>query len=120
MGLFLVWQRGLHNITMKIVRATRYITILPDVTVEANQRHVKVTGKRGTLERTFRHIQVELTPLEDGRIRVDAWFSTRKNLASLRTICTHITNMMKGVKFGYRYALKTVYAHFPINLSFEG
>merc|ERR1711907_899431 len=25
-------------------------------------------------------IQVELTPLEDGRIRVDAWFSTRKFL----------------------------------------
>lgn len=28
--------------------------------------------------------------------------------------------MIKGVRYGYRYKLKAVYAHFPINMTFEG
>jgi large subunit ribosomal protein L9e len=28
--------------------------------------------------------------------------------------------MIKGVKYGFRYALKAVYAHFPINWTFNG
>ena len=28
--------------------------------------------------------------------------------------------MIKGVRYGYRYKLKAVYAHFPINMTFDG
>lgn len=33
----------------------------------------------------------------------------------VRTISSHIINMMTGVTKGYRYKMKSVYAHFPIN-----
>ena len=57
-----------------------WLTIsLVTVQVVVTQRHVVVTGKRGKLERTFKHLQLELTTLDEGRrIRVDAWLSTKK------------------------------------------
>merc|ERR1711964_727523 len=47
----------------------------------------------------------------------DVWFANRKQLACLRTICSHIENLFKGVRYGFQYKLKAVYAHFPINLN---
>jgi large subunit ribosomal protein L9e len=34
----------------------------------------------------------------------------------VRTITSHITNMMIGVTKGFEYKMKLVYAHFPINV----
>ena len=33
------------------------------------------------------------------RIRVDIWFANRKQMACLKTICSHIENMFKGVLY---------------------
>lgn len=41
-------------------------------------------------------------------------------LAQIRTVASSIQNMIKGVKYGYRFVMKSVYAHFPINLTFTG
>lgn len=43
----------------------------------------------------------------------------RKELAAIRTICSHIENLVKGVTKGYRYKMRSVYAHFPINISLQ-
>merc|ERR1712190_568078 len=43
------------------------------------------------------------------------WFGKKKQLAAVRTVCSHITNMFKGVTQGYLYKMRAVYAHFPIN-----
>lgn len=43
------------------------------------------------------------------------WFGIRKRLASIRTICSHIRNMVTGVVKGFEYKMRYVYAHFPIN-----
>ena len=51
------------------------------------------------------------------RLRVQKWFGNRKELATVRTICSHIENMMVGVTKGYQYKMRTVYAHFPINVT---
>ncbi|TXL70770.1 50S ribosomal protein L6, partial [Pantoea vagans] len=40
----------------------------------------------------------------------------RKELATVRTICSHVQNMIKGVTLGFRYKMRSVYAHFPINV----
>jgi len=60
---------------------------------------VIVKGPRGTLRRDFNHISVELNLLgkKKKRLRVDKWWGNRKELATLRTICSHVQNMMKGV-----------------------
>ena len=63
---------------------------------------------------------------------VEKWFGTNKENAVVRTICSHINNMIKGVTKvsetiifassairlfcqGYCYKMRSVYAHFPIN-----
>lgn len=48
-------------------------------------------------------------------LKVEKWFGTKKELAAVRTVCSHIENMLKGVTKGYQYKMRSVYAHFPIN-----
>ena len=75
-------------------------------------------GPRGTLRRDFSHISVELSLLgkKKKRLCVDKWRGNRKELATVRTICTHAQNVIKGVTLGFRYKMRLVYAHFPINV----
>lgn len=80
-------------------------------------RVVTVTGKRGTLTRSFKHMSIELTKVGSKKLRIDMWFTTRKQAAFLKTVIGHIKNMFKGVSYGYLYKMKAVYAHFPININ---
>ena len=48
---------------------------------------------------------------------MDLWFGNRENIASIRTICSHIENMITGVTKGFKYKMRFCYAHFPINCS---
>jgi large subunit ribosomal protein L9e len=94
-----------------------------DVSIKA--RTVVVKGPRGTLTRDFKHIDMDLqlvgTTDEEGVekkfVRVDLWFATRKQLACVRTICSHIDNMFVGVTQGFMYKMRFVYSHFPINVT---
>jgi large subunit ribosomal protein L9e len=56
---------------------------------------------------------------EDGKkkLRVDLWFGTRETIAAIRTICSHIENMITGVTKGFKYKMRFCYAHFPINVT---
>jgi len=44
-------------------------------------------------------LNLELTLVGKRRLRVDVWFAKRKELACVKTICTHVENMMKGVVY---------------------
>ena len=101
------------------------------VEIEVKARRVKVTGKLGSLEREFTHIPMEcrcVTKMEgeEGEevekkyVQVDLWFATRKQLACVRTVCSHIENMIVGVTRGFLYKMRFVYSHFPINVSTSG
>ena len=35
-------------------------------------------------------------------------------------MCSHIENLVTGVRVGYIYKMRCVYSHFPINLNIEG
>ncbi|XP_065058979.1 large ribosomal subunit protein uL6-like [Rhopilema esculentum] len=102
---------------MKTILATEKINIPSQVEVFTKGRSITVKGPRGILKRNFNHLNLELTRLSKNIIRVDVWFAKKKQLACLRTICSHIENLMKGVIYGYQYKMKSVYAHFPINIS---
>ncbi len=45
------------------------------------------------------------------------WFGNRETVAAIRTICSHIENMIIGVTKGFKYKMRFCYAHFPINVS---
>jgi len=46
---------------------------------------------------------------------VNIWQANKPQLASVRTVCSHIKNMIIGVTRKYQYKMRFVYAHFPIN-----
>merc|ERR1711865_487723 len=84
------------------------------ITVKAKQ--VEVTGKHGTLKRDFKHLPIELYLANGGRdVKARMYFAKSKQIASLRSVCSHIQNLFDGVEKRFEYRMRLVYAHFPIN-----
>lgn len=105
---------------MRQILSTRAIDLPPDVEVSVRSRVVKVTGPRGSLERSFKHLLVDMYISEEEgtkKLRVDVWFGKRKAIAAIRTVTSHVENMITGVTKGFEYKLRLVYAHFPINVN---
>jgi len=106
---------------MKSILTSQSVDIPDGVKITARRREITVTGPRGKLTRRFKHLQVEFIvekkskDYPNGRITVKKWFGARKETACVRTLCSHIRNMITGVTKGYQYKMRTVYAHFPIN-----
>ena len=67
------------------------------VQLSIKSRKVIVKGPRGTLRRDFSHMAVDLQKASANQVIVEKWFGTRKELAGVKTVCTHIENMIKGV-----------------------
>merc|ERR1712154_520307 len=79
-------------------------------------RMVTIKGARGSLVRNFRHLAVDIFMSDDKKsITVEKHFGKRKELAAVRTVCSIIQNAITGVMRGYKYKMRAVYAHFPIN-----
>ncbi|KAJ2801601.1 60S ribosomal protein L9B [Coemansia guatemalensis] len=102
---------------MKHISKEDIVNIPQGVTVVAKSRVIRVTGPRGTLTRDLRHIQMDIQRLSKNQIRVVVWQGGRKHIACIRTVCSHINNLIKGVTVGFEYKLRYVYAHFPISVN---
>merc|ERR1712198_219909 len=118
MGFFIPLVLG-PNTAMKTILASRNVDIPEGVEVSVKARKVTVKGPRGSLSRSFKHLNVEIRMLSKKKLQVVKWFGSRKELACVRTLCSHIENMIKGVVQGYRYKMRSVYAHFPININVQ-
>jgi len=90
------------------------------VEVSIKSRVVTITGPRGTLTRNFKHMNMDIQKVGTSKLRVDLWFANRKQLACVRTVCSHLENMCTGVTRGFLYKMRFVYSHFPINVSLSG
>jgi len=105
---------------MKTLRASKVVAIPPAVRLTVKSRLVRVKGARGVLTRDFSHIPLDLHISKDGKkLIAEMWFGNRLNLATIRTVMTHIQNMITGVQKGYLFKMRTVYAHFPIGINIE-
>jgi large subunit ribosomal protein L9e len=89
------------------------------VSVNIKTRHVTVTGPRGELQKSLQHLSVCFSHPEKNIIAIEMHHGARKNVAALRTVRTLIYNMIIGVTKGYKYKMRYVYAHFPINVNIE-
>lgn len=101
---------------MKTIVSNQEVTIPDGVKVNVKNSTVCVTGPRGTLTRSFAHAKLQIEMVGKRKVRVQKWFGNRRELAVVRTICSHIENMIKGVTKGFQYKMRSVYAHFPINV----
>ena len=55
------------------------------VSVEVKARVVTVKGAKGTLSRDFRHMNLDMNKVDDGKqLRVDVWFGNREAVAAIR------------------------------------
>merc|ERR1712184_51369 len=102
-------------IKMKYLHHSQEVTVDEGVTCEVKARVVTVTGPRGTLTKSFRHLKVEMKSTSPKSILVEKWMGSPRDRAAVRTVCSHISNLSKGVTLGFRYKLRAAYAHFPIN-----
>ena len=77
-----------------------------------------VTGPRGTLTNSFSHINLDIQASAKD-IKITVFHGKRKHIACIRTVCSLIENMFKGVTKGFQYKMRFVYAHFPINVNIQ-
>merc|ERR1711959_525398 len=105
---------------MKVVNAKSVVKVPDNVTVTVKSRVVKVSGPRGSLQKSFRHMSIDLYMPDEKTVKVEKWFAGSKELAVLKTCCSHIQNMIDGVTKGFEYRMKMVYAHFPTNVQIAG
>ena len=100
----------------RAVKTSASIEIPEGVTVESKSRIVKVTGPRGSLTRSFKHLQMEIQ-VSKGKVTATYYFGGRREIAKVRTVLSHIQNLINGVTRGFEYKMRFVYAHFPVNVT---
>uniref|UniRef100_A0A4X2LHC4 Large ribosomal subunit protein uL6 n=1 Tax=Vombatus ursinus TaxID=29139 RepID=A0A4X2LHC4_VOMUR len=95
---------------MKTILSNQTIDIPENIDISFKVRTVIVKGPRGILGRDFNHISVELSLLGKKKIRlqVDKWWGNRKELATTRTVCSHVQNMIKGITLGFHYKMRSL------------
>jgi large subunit ribosomal protein L6 len=100
---------------MRAIEISKTIQIPEDVEVTVKGKEVVVKGVKGTLTRDFSQAPVSIEA--DGKtIRVWAEWPSKKESSLVGTVCSHIQNMITGVKKGFTYKLKIVFSHFPISV----
>ncbi|KAJ9660333.1 60S ribosomal protein L9B [Neophaeococcomyces mojaviensis] len=110
---------------MRYIFSEEQVVVPDDVSMKIRSRIVTVEGPRGKLTKDLSHIAVTFTLPEkknkDGKqvLNVNIHHGSRKNVATLRTVKSIIDNLITGVTKGYKYKMRYVYAHFPINVNIE-
>ncbi|KAJ3153403.1 60S ribosomal protein L9 [Geranomyces michiganensis] len=105
------------TVTMKSIIQEKDIVIPEGVTLDVKSRVVRVKGPRGVLNKDLKHVNMEILRVAPNKIRIKVWHGVRKHIACIRTVASHIENMIKGVTKGFEYKMRFVYAHFPINVN---
>ncbi|KAI0404500.1 ribosomal protein L6 [Xylaria palmicola] len=104
---------------MRYIHSQETLEIPEGVKVTIKSRKVTVEGPRGKLTKDLSHLAVNFSHPQKNVIGIEIHHGSRKNVATLRTVRTLISNLIVGVTKGYKYKMRYVYAHFPINVNLE-
>jgi large subunit ribosomal protein L6 len=97
------------------------VAIPDDVAVSIDGRMVTVSGPKGEVARELWYPHITIQQIEGViSVDVDAAMIRKKQKAMVGTLASHIKNMIDGVAHGYRYRMKMVYSHFPVQLRIDG
>jgi large subunit ribosomal protein L9e len=78
-----------------------------------------LTVATGKLTKNLNHLAVNFSHPKKDVINIELHHGARKNVATLRTVRTLINNLIIGVTKGFKYKMRYVYAHFPINVNVD-
>jgi large subunit ribosomal protein L9e len=104
---------------MKYIHSQELLDIPEGVKVSIKTRTVTVEGPRGKLVKDLGHLAVNFGQPKKNTISIEIHHGNRKNVATLRTVRSIINNLIIGVTKGFKYKMRYVYAHFPINVNVE-
>ncbi|KAI4135809.1 MAG: hypothetical protein LQ347_000355 [Umbilicaria vellea] len=104
---------------MRYIHSQETLTIPENVKVHIKSRLITVEGPRGKLVKNLSHLSVSFSHPSKNIINIELHHGARKNVATLRTVKTIINNLIIGVTRGFKYKMRYVYAHFPINVNIE-
>ena len=96
----------------------RSVPFPEQVSVQVDGRTVKVKGPLGSLSEDLSHLPVSLS-VSQGQVQLETVWPRKREIGMLGTAAAHVRNMIKGVTTGYRYELRTVYAHFPVTVKVD-
>lgn len=109
---------------MRTILVEEWVQIPEGVTVSVKTRQVKVKGPKGEITKNFKHMPVEMKIMKQQErkrkglfLNIKMWFGGLKQSCSVSTLKSLIRNMISGVVNGYRYKMRLVHAHFPINVT---
>lgn len=102
---------------MKYVSSDQLLEIPEGVHLKIVARQITVTGPRGSLTKNLKHLDVSFAKISNRQVRIIVHNGERKHVATLRTVKSLIANLVTGVTKGYKYKMRYVYAHFPINVN---
>ena len=97
----------------------REVTVPQGVKVHVVGKRVRVEGPLGSVEKDFSHAKNVNITQEDGKIVLEAFNADKKTYSVVNTLASKIENMIVGVEKGFRYKMKIVYAHFPMNVKVD-
>jgi hypothetical protein len=109
------YSQGHHQIPTGHRRGTsRYLSI-----ASWAQGCGSLTDVIGKLTKNLNHLAVNFSHPKKDVINIELHHGARKNVATLRTVRTLINNLIIGVTKGFKYKMRYVYAHFPINVNVD-
>ncbi|KAL7914682.1 60S ribosomal protein L9-A [Trichoderma velutinum] len=104
---------------MRYIHSQEILEIPEGVKVNIKTRIVTVEGPRGKLTKNLGHLAVNFGHPKKNTISIEIHHGNRKNVATLRTVRSLIENLITGVTKGFKYKMRYVYAHFPINVNLD-
>lgn len=81
---------------MRTINSNQSVKIPKNVSAKVSARVITIRGPRGKLTRDFRHLAMDIYLVNRKKLVVEKWFGTKKEIAAVRTVCSHIENMIKG------------------------
>ena len=107
-------------ISDKMETYEKIIQIPENVEVNTDFRIIKIKGPDGELEKNFddpRFNEFILFELTEKEIKIKSKINKKKIKSLVGTIAGHTKNMIIGVTIGYKYTMKIVSSHFPLNIA---
>ena len=102
--------------TVEIVE--QHIPVPEGVNLTLNGHKVAVTGTNGEVSYDFGHAGLNMD-FQENNLHIWVENPRRRKAALVKTIASHVTNMIKGVTVGFTYRLKIVFIHFPLTINIQ-